>query len=273
MRLRSHLVSVLLGVGVLAAATPAIRGERTATPRLVVVVSVDGLSWDRLVYYRPWYVAGFKRLLDESRVEAESAVPPHQHRDRTGPLVALHRRAAAGDRDRGQSLVREGSRRLDPCLELRRSTRARGRAGIAPIFYRTFEKDGRLYVFAQSAALEQWEASGEMGRGITRLGYGPKGETVVFDSEDAITLFNARNGRRLRGLPAGTDGAGAWSPARSHSRRPLGRGEAGREGGVAVGQGPLRALHGGPQRATRRLLVRPGRGRRPRLLPRPRARS
>jgi predicted AlkP superfamily pyrophosphatase or phosphodiesterase len=37
--------------------------------KLVVIVSVDGLSWSRLDGYRPWYEAGFKRLLGESQVE------------------------------------------------------------------------------------------------------------------------------------------------------------------------------------------------------------
>lgn len=39
-----------------------------AKPTLAVVISVDGLSWDRLQYYRPWYQAGLKRLLDEGRL-------------------------------------------------------------------------------------------------------------------------------------------------------------------------------------------------------------
>jgi hypothetical protein len=67
--------------------------------------------------------------------------------------------------------------------------------GQPPLFYRAVEKDGRIHVFALARELELWERSGETGRAIVRLGEGPSGETVVFDSEDAITLFNLRHGR------------------------------------------------------------------------------
>src|SRR5215475_11292340 len=59
------LASILVGAGAVAAPAPQ---PSPAAPRvLAIVISVDGLSWDRLVYYRPWYVAGLKRLLDESQ--------------------------------------------------------------------------------------------------------------------------------------------------------------------------------------------------------------
>jgi hypothetical protein len=72
------------------------------------------------------------------------------------------------------------------------------------MFYREVEKNDRIYVFAQSAALEDWAVSGEVGRGLTRLAYGPKGETVVFDSDDALVLFNMRHGRPYEAPPPTT---------------------------------------------------------------------
>jgi hypothetical protein len=59
------------------------------------------------------------------------------------------------------------------------------------MFYREVAKDGRIFVFANGSRYATWEASGgvEMGASITRLGFGPNGETVVFDSEDAINLY------------------------------------------------------------------------------------
>src|SRR5262245_10298866 len=54
------------------AAPPAARTKSVSashSPRLVVIVSVDGLGWARLEQYRPWFVDGLKRLLDESQVE------------------------------------------------------------------------------------------------------------------------------------------------------------------------------------------------------------
>lgn len=62
-------------------------------------------------------------------------------------------------------------------------------------FYREVEKDGRIYVFNNQRAYLDWEKSGEMGVAITLLGYGPKGETMVFDSEEAIHLYNFKHGR------------------------------------------------------------------------------
>lgn len=60
-------------------------------------------------------------------------------------------------------------------------------------FYKEVEKDGRIYVFNIGAEYERWSASGEAGRSITKLSYGPKGETVVFDSEQAIDLYNFKH--------------------------------------------------------------------------------
>ena len=72
------------------------------------------------------------------------------------------------------------------------------------MFYREVEKNDRIYVFAQAATLEDWAVSGEVGRGLTRLAYGPKGETVVFDSDDALVLFNMRHGRPYEAPPPTT---------------------------------------------------------------------
>jgi phosphate-selective porin OprO/OprP len=62
-------------------------------------------------------------------------------------------------------------------------------------FYREVEKDGRIYVFNNMQQYADWEKSGEMGVGITLLAYGPHGETMVFDSEEAIHLYNFKHGR------------------------------------------------------------------------------
>jgi hypothetical protein len=63
------------------------------------------------------------------------------------------------------------------------------------MFYREVAKDGRIYVFAIAQRFENFDKSdgAEIGVAITRLGYGPAGETVVFDSEDAINLYNFKH--------------------------------------------------------------------------------
>jgi len=62
------------------------------------------------------------------------------------------------------------------------------------MYYNEIAKDGRIYVFANGATADAFAKSGEMGKSIIRLGYGPGGETVVFDSEDAINLYNFKHG-------------------------------------------------------------------------------
>jgi hypothetical protein len=184
-----------------AASLPAPGADR---PTLAVVLSLDGVSWARLEAYRPWYVAGLKRLLDEGQVEA-GARYRHLNTETSPGHAALS--TGAPPRVTGVVANRWIEQRPDG------SMRAVGAAqqwatdavpGQPPLFYREVEKEGRLHVFALSRELELWERSGEVGRAIVRMGEGPKGETVVFDSEDAITLFNLRHGRQVERFPPTT---------------------------------------------------------------------
>ena len=63
-------------------------------------------------------------------------------------------------------------------------------------FYNEVEKDGRIYVFAIASRYDTFTKSNgtDIGKVIERTGYGPKKETVVFDSQDAINLYNFRHG-------------------------------------------------------------------------------
>jgi hypothetical protein len=63
------------------------------------------------------------------------------------------------------------------------------------MYYREIEKDGRIYVFSSGKRADLFEKSGEMGPSVTRLGVGPNGETVVFENEDAINLYNFEHGQ------------------------------------------------------------------------------
>jgi hypothetical protein len=70
-----------------------------------------------------------------------------------------------------------------------------GGALAQTMFYTEVPKDGRIYVFASGARFDAFQKSGgaEIGVAITRPGYGSNGETVVFDSEDAINLYNYKH--------------------------------------------------------------------------------
>jgi phosphate-selective porin OprO and OprP len=62
------------------------------------------------------------------------------------------------------------------------------------MYYKEIEKDGRIYVFNNAERAKLFEQSGEIGVGITKPGAGPKGETVIGDSERALQLFFFKHG-------------------------------------------------------------------------------
>lgn len=61
-------------------------------------------------------------------------------------------------------------------------------------YYKEIVKDGRIYVFNVAANADRFEKSGEMGVGITKLGAGPNGETVIGDNERALQLYFFKHG-------------------------------------------------------------------------------
>ena len=62
------------------------------------------------------------------------------------------------------------------------------------LYLKEITKDGRIYVFNIEANAERFEKSGEMGVGITMLGAGPNGETVIGDNERALQLYFFKHG-------------------------------------------------------------------------------
>ena len=61
------------------------------------------------------------------------------------------------------------------------------------IVYKEVKIDGRLYVFTSPTRMASFEKSGELGTGIIKIGYGVNGETVVFDSDEAVKEYNNRH--------------------------------------------------------------------------------
>ena len=68
-------------------------------------------------------------------------------------------------------------------------------AQVNLLWYKEVAKDGRIYVFNDPNEFKAWEGSGELGKSITKIGYGPNGETVVFDNENALDLYNFKHGK------------------------------------------------------------------------------
>jgi hypothetical protein len=71
-----------------------------------------------------------------------------------------------------------------------------GVASAQTLFYNEVAKDGRIFVFANGEKYDAFVKAGssEIAGAITRPGYGPNGETVSFDSEEAINLYNFKHG-------------------------------------------------------------------------------
>lgn len=63
--------------------------------------------------------------------------------------------------------------------------------------YQEIEKDGRLYIFTSLERMASFEKSGEVGKSIIKIGYGPNGETVVFDSDDAVYNYDSNQVRQI----------------------------------------------------------------------------
>ncbi len=64
---------------------------------------------------------------------------------------------------------------------------------IQSLYYKEMVKEGRIYVFNSAARAESFEKSGEFGTGISRIGVGPNGETVMAENETALELFFFKN--------------------------------------------------------------------------------
>lgn len=89
----------------------------------------------------------------------------------------------------------------------------------ADVYYQEIARDGRVYVFADARAAEAFQRSGETSsQVITRPGYGPNKETVVFQDQHALEMYNVNHG--LKGEPTAAkakDASGAPdSPLQLH---------------------------------------------------------
>jgi hypothetical protein len=70
----------------------------------------------------------------------------------------------------------------------------RASAQAADEYYQELRVEDRIYVFSTEKRHTAFQQSKDMGVSITRLGYGPAGETVVFEDATAIEAFNRRHG-------------------------------------------------------------------------------
>ena len=62
-------------------------------------------------------------------------------------------------------------------------------------YYREMVVEGRIYVFSSENKYQSYQQSRDMGIAITRPGYGPNGETVIFEDARAVEIYNAKHGK------------------------------------------------------------------------------
>ncbi|HYN41302.1 MAG TPA: porin [Thermoanaerobaculia bacterium] len=74
-------------------------------------------------------------------------------------------------------------------------------AQVNLLWYKEVAKDFRIYVFNDPNVFTAWQGSGEMGKSITRIGFGPNGETVVFDNDAALDLYNFKHNKEAEVRP------------------------------------------------------------------------
>jgi hypothetical protein len=72
-------------------------------------------------------------------------------------------------------------------------TFAASQASAQNNFYMEVAKNGRIYVFANQDAYTAFAATGETETGLTRIGAGPNGETIFFDSDEALHMYNFKH--------------------------------------------------------------------------------
>ena len=70
------------------------------------------------------------------------------------------------------------------------------------LYYREAQKDGKTYVFNLAKEFDAFQKGGVPAKPLERLGWGPKGETVVFDSPEALNLFAFKYGKAPEAPPA-----------------------------------------------------------------------
>ncbi|MEO8349669.1 MAG: porin [Acidobacteriota bacterium] len=72
------------------------------------------------------------------------------------------------------------------------ATSPRALAQTAEEYYQEIRVGDRIYVFSTENRYTTYQQSKDMGISITRLGYGPNGETVTFEDAKAIEAFNRK---------------------------------------------------------------------------------
>ena len=96
-------------------------------------------------------------------------------------------------------------------------------AQVSGLYYQEIKKDNRIYVFNTSERYKAFQSAGEMGTGITLIGRGPDGETVVAENDTALDLFLFKHNLPAYDRPAPKPPSRCNTPSTGHGNRPIPR--------------------------------------------------
>jgi hypothetical protein len=206
-RTRTGLAAVvLLGVTAVctwcAARASTALPEKTPTPQaLVVVISVDGLGWEQLDRYRPWYVGGLKKLLAEGRVEQNCRFQHFLTEDAPG-----HASLSTGALPRVHGIVADRwlERRPDGQLAWAGAGEQpwAPAPGAPPLYYREVKQGNDTFVFAIEFQFEEWQRTHRPPVSmVNMLAPGDPPSMIHLDSQDAVFLYALRHGKPTNSLP------------------------------------------------------------------------
>jgi hypothetical protein len=88
-----------------------------------------------------------------------------------------------------------------------------GAAQVTGLYYQEVSQNGRVYVFNTFERFQAFQQTGEMGTGITLIGRGPNGETVVAENETAVDLYLFKHNLPAYDRPSPKPPAPAQAPA------------------------------------------------------------
>jgi hypothetical protein len=87
-------------------------------------------------------------------------------------------------------------------------------AEIVSLWYKEAIHQGTIYVFNSAETLKGWQTTHEIKGGLTKKAYGPSGETVVFENETALDLYNLKHNKEPEARPAPKPSAPPSNPTR-----------------------------------------------------------
>ena len=98
----------------------------------------------------------------------------------------------------GCAATREARAPAEPTIEYFKLDSGKLKPGkVTANAYYEIGKGEKIYVFISPKAKEEFETSGKQGKSpVTGIGFGPNGETIIFESDFALKEYEKRHGEK-----------------------------------------------------------------------------